>query len=154
MLRLPACTVRYASTEYLREYVKAIALCIKGYLHADSIRGSDVMKELPGNFMQFSPSWLALALWNIVLPWNSVLTRSKLIFQTSREHLLVPVALSTWRAFYAYLTLIIAIDLLLLQRTRSNNYHYHHAQYRNTSATVLCCPKTNPHCQVVTRSFT
>jgi hypothetical protein len=38
-------------------------------------------------------------LWNIMLPWNRVLTSSMSIFQTSCEHVLV-LTVCAWRAVY------------------------------------------------------
>jgi hypothetical protein len=37
-------------------------------------------------------------MWNIMLPWNRVLTSSTSIFQTSREHVLVVLTVCVWRA--------------------------------------------------------
>jgi hypothetical protein len=62
-----------------------------------------------------------------MLPRNRVLTSSVLMFQTSREHVLVARTVCAWRALCMYLARIVAIFFLLLQgRTKSNNYHYHY----------------------------
>jgi hypothetical protein len=39
-------------------------------------------------------------LWNIILPWNRVLTSSMSIFQTSREHVIVALTVSTFCAWH------------------------------------------------------
>jgi hypothetical protein len=36
--------------------------------------------------------------WNIMMPWNLVLTSSMSIFQTSCEHVLVALTVCAWRA--------------------------------------------------------
>jgi hypothetical protein len=43
---------------------------------------------------------VAPCLWNIMLPWNRVLTSSMSIFQTSCEHALVVLTVCAWRAVY------------------------------------------------------
>jgi hypothetical protein len=54
-------------------------------------------------------------LWNIMLPWNRVVTSSISLFQTSCEHMLVALTVCTWSALGLYVALIVAIVLLLLQ---------------------------------------
>jgi hypothetical protein len=76
-------------------------------------------------------------LWNIILPWNRVLTSSMSIFQTSREHVLVALTVAHF-APAMYLALIVAIVLLLLQRTSIKKYHYRHRHYIVIHQPPLC----------------
>jgi hypothetical protein len=57
--------------------------------------GSASYEALPQNTRK---SWAFL--WNIMLPWNRVLTSSMSIFQTSCEHVFVVLTVCAWRAVY------------------------------------------------------
>jgi hypothetical protein len=49
-------------------------------------------------YAELSDEQMKTRLWNIMLPWNRVLTSPMPIFQTSCEHVLVVLTVCAWRA--------------------------------------------------------